>query len=93
MPYTPKSCPIFDQELIYSAAPGSCFGASIDRIDSSKPYVDDNVMVLSARANKLKNDATFEELVLLGFWAQKMIDSGYGERKTWNVQNAALLAT
>lgn len=82
MPYTPKFCPIFDQELIYSAAPGSCYGASIDRIDSSKPYVDDNVMVLSIRANNLKNDATFEELVLLGSWAQKMIDLGYGERKT-----------
>jgi hypothetical protein len=77
MPYTPKKCPVFGQELIYSAYPNSCFGASIDRIDSSKPYIDDNVMVLSLRANLLKNDATFQELVLMGRWAQCMIDSGY----------------
>lgn len=77
MPYTPNKCPVFDQKLIYSEHASSYFGASIDRIDSSRSYIDENVMVLSVRANHLKNDATFEELVLMGRWAQHMIDSGY----------------
>jgi hypothetical protein len=77
MPYTPKECPVFGQKLIYSEHASSYFGASIDRIDSSRSYIDENVMVLSVRANHLKNDATFEELVSMGRWAQHMIDSGY----------------
>jgi len=39
--------------------------ASIDRIDSSKGYVKGNVMIISHRANLLKNNSTSEELMLL----------------------------
>jgi hypothetical protein len=35
---------------------------SLDRIDSSKGYVKGNVRVISWRANRLKNDATLDEL-------------------------------
>lgn len=38
---------------------------SIDRIDSTKGYVKGNVMIISHRANMLKNNATSEELLLL----------------------------
>ena len=38
---------------------------SIDRIDNSKGYITGNVIVVSARANVLKNDATVEELLKL----------------------------
>ena len=35
---------------------------SIDRIDSSKGYTIDNIIVISWRANKIKSNATKEEL-------------------------------
>ena len=37
--------------------------ASIDRIDSTKGYEKGNVWVISGRANRIKNDATPEELM------------------------------
>ena len=38
---------------------------SIDRIDNAKGYVRGNIVVVSYRANRLKNDATPEELRLI----------------------------
>lgn len=38
---------------------------SLDRIDSKKGYVSGNVMVVSYRANRIKNNATADELMLL----------------------------
>lgn len=39
---------------------------SIDRIDSTKGYVEGNVVIVSHRANAIKNDATEEELFRIG---------------------------
>lgn len=38
---------------------------SIDRLDSSRGYTPDNIIVVSSRANRLKNNATVEELRLV----------------------------
>lgn len=38
---------------------------SIDRIDSTKGYTKDNTWVISARANRLKNDATLDEIEMI----------------------------
>lgn len=36
---------------------------SLDRFDSSKGYTKENVRIISFRANSIKQDATFEEIV------------------------------
>lgn len=55
----PKTCPVFGIEFIIgdkNAAP------SLDRIIPEKGYVKGNVVVVSMKANRIKNDATIEEL-------------------------------
>ena len=46
---------------------------SLDRIHSTKGYVKGNVILISWRANKLKADATLEEMVKIGEWAKQQL--------------------
>lgn len=67
----PTTCPILNILLDYTAV-GVRLAAdspSIDRIDNTRGYEPGNVQVISHRANKLKNDATLDELIALGNWA------------------------
>ena len=60
----PEVCPLLGIPLSINAS-NKDFAYSLDRIDSSKGYVKGNVWVISDRANRLKNDATLEELEML----------------------------
>jgi hypothetical protein len=57
-------CPLLPQvKLRFDATPSEKDDApSIDRLDPSKGYTTDNVWVISHRANRIKSDATLEEL-------------------------------
>lgn len=57
----PISCPILGIPLNTNKIQ-SDNSYSIDRIDSSKGYEIDNIIVISWKANRLKNNATSEEL-------------------------------
>lgn len=57
----PSHCPVLGIELDYSGL-GKANSASIDRTDSRLGYIPGNVVIMSRRANTLKNDATLEEL-------------------------------
>ena len=57
----PTHCPILGLELDYFASSTQENSVSFDRIDPSKGYVDGNVVVMSWRANRIKNDGTAEE--------------------------------
>lgn len=66
----PSHCPVLGIELFFKEASDSKKvknpnAPSLDRIDSTKGYVPGNVIVVSWRANFLKNDSTTEELIKL----------------------------
>lgn len=73
LPAIPEYCPVLSWiKLVYEVGKGTSEGSlSLDRIDSSKGYTEDNVRFISNRANTLKSDATDQELIMLGKDASK----------------------
>lgn len=71
----PANCPILGIELRVvqgeGKRPHDC-SPSLDRIDPNKGYVRDNVAVISQRANRIKNNATRDELAALLAWMESM---------------------
>lgn len=64
----PHVCPILGIELQVGEAYGQFDSPSLDRIDNTQGYVRGNVQVISYRANRMKNDATPEELKSFAAW-------------------------
>ena len=58
----PDACPIFGIPLGVGLPGGSDYSVSIDRIIPSLGYVKGNVILISLKANRIKNDASPEEL-------------------------------
>lgn len=58
----PDTCPCLGIEIIPGETGGMDNCPSVDRIDPSKGYTKDNIWVISYRANRIKNDATINEL-------------------------------
>lgn len=58
----PDKCPILECPFVYGTSHNYDYSPSLDRIDNSKGYVKGNVMVISSKANKMKNSATLHEL-------------------------------
>ena len=75
----PRFCPVLGLPLHYEMGRGRCAtrhtSASIDRLDSTKGYTLDNVVVMSYIANTMKQDATPEQLRLFARW----IKSTFGD--------------
>jgi hypothetical protein len=68
--HLPLYCPIFPNiKLIYGYGRGrkrqNDASATLDRIDNSRGYVRDNVVIISWRGNRLKNNSTPGELFQL----------------------------
>lgn len=58
----PEFCPVLGLKLEQCEGRQQDNSPSLDRIDSSKGYIKGNIKVISLRANRIKNDATPEEL-------------------------------
>lgn len=61
----PEICPLLEIPMHKNPECACNNSYSLDRIDSSKGYIPGNVWVISNRANRIKGDATLEELELL----------------------------
>lgn len=58
----PDVCPLLGIPLVKGKGNPAAGSPSVDRIDPSKGYVKGNIWVISWRANKLKSDASLDEL-------------------------------
>lgn len=65
-------CPIFGIKLDISPEASNDNKPSVDRIDNSKGYVRGNVHIVSGRANRIKSDASLEELRLLTSYLEQL---------------------
>jgi hypothetical protein len=61
----PDTCPVFGFVLKREDRETWMCAPSIDRIDNTRGYVKDNIIIVSRRANILKKDATINELIKL----------------------------
>ena len=58
----PKVCPVFGIDLDWGMNGNQPDSPSLDRIDPTKGYIPGNVMMMSTLANRMKQNATFEQL-------------------------------
>lgn len=66
----PTHCPILGLELDYFSDYVSESSPSFDRIDPTKGYIPGNVIILSWRANRIKNNGTAEEHYKIAKWLE-----------------------
>jgi hypothetical protein len=75
----PSVCPMLGKPLNYEGTGREGYtreeySPSLDRIDSSKGYTKDNIQVISWRANRIKNDSTPEELMMIAKYMQQLTE-------------------
>lgn len=68
----PDYCPVLGIKLEVGDRKNHQNAPSIDRIDNTKGYTKDNIVVVSIRANLLKKDATVQELIALAEFYSKL---------------------
>ena len=61
----PDKCPLLEVYLTKGGNKITDSSPTLDRRDSSRGYVKDNIWVISNKANRMKNNASLEELILL----------------------------
>lgn len=70
----PEICPILKKPLKVGNKNNYSFSPSLDRLDNTKGYTKDNTIVISTKANRMKNSATLEELKLFANWINETIN-------------------
>lgn len=71
------SCPVFGIDfnwLDWGTKNGKALdnSPSLDRIDPTKGYIENNVIWISTKANRIKNNATIEEIVAVAKWLKNL---------------------
>lgn len=61
----PEYCPILNIKMQFNKKFAMDNSYSIDRIDSNKGYLKDNIQIISFKANTIKNNSTIKELKMV----------------------------
>jgi len=74
----PDVCPILGIPLNYLGTGVACWSRtdnspSIDQLIPGKGYHKDNINIISWRANRIKNDGTYEELFAIAAWVENKV--------------------
>lgn len=83
----PEKCPILEIPLYWGNSKNKENSPSIDRIDSSKGYTKDNIWVISTKANTMKNNATFDELLVFCKNISEFIENKINEERIRQLDN------
>ena len=81
----PTRCPIFGVALEYGGGKGRAYNpnaASVDQIVPCKGYVHGNVVIMSRRANSIKNDGTADEHEAIAAWMKRVASKVGGSNRT-----------
>lgn len=70
----PAKCPALGMELKVGQRYCNSNSPTIDRIDNTKGYIKGNIIVVSHKANTIKNNATLEELNKVAEFYKKLQD-------------------
>lgn len=68
----PLYCPALGIKLFIGERGSRENSPSLDRIDPKLGYVKGNVIVISWRANRIKSNASYDEILKIGSWLEKM---------------------
>jgi len=68
----PVTCPILGMPLYFHKGKAKQDSISFDRIDSTKGYTKDNVIIISLRANQLKSNGSIEEIESISNFYKKL---------------------
>lgn len=80
MSIAPEVCPILGLKLEYGGGEKSAASASLDRINNNRGYVQDNVQIISWKANTMKTSADEQEMLrFCRYYLNAHIDSILGE--------------
>lgn len=74
----PEYCPVFPDlklELLPIAGKRSDASLSLDRLIPERGYVPGNVSVISWRANRIKNDGSYEDHLAITEWMRRALES------------------
>jgi len=66
--HIPKLCPVFKVPFVK----GTEYAPSLDRIDNTKGYTPENIVVVSRKANVMKNNGSVQDLKMLVEYYSKL---------------------
>jgi hypothetical protein len=70
----PELCPILKIPLFHGVEHQIDNSPTLDRINNDKGYIKENIIVISNKANRMKNNGSFKEIEMLYLWCKENME-------------------